>query len=122
VDYVVVGIGVNVSQSGETFQTQGLEDVATSLAAEGYRVERNRLAAAILKELDKLCGGFPRQRDEYLKEYRGHCLTLGREVSFEERGQTIQGVARGVDEQFALVIDGRDGKTHPVTSGTVTLL
>jgi BirA family biotin operon repressor/biotin-[acetyl-CoA-carboxylase] ligase len=121
-DYVVVGIGVNVSQSGETFRAQGLEDVATSLTAEGYPVERNRLAAAILDELDKLCRAFPRERESYLEQYRQHCLTLGRTVAFEENGQTVTGVARRVDEQFALVIESRDGGSYTVTSGTVTLL
>jgi BirA family biotin operon repressor/biotin-[acetyl-CoA-carboxylase] ligase len=121
-DYVVVGIGVNVSQSGETFRAQGLEDVATSLAAEGYFVERNRLAAAVLDELDKLCLAFPHGREGYLEEYRRHCLTLGRTVAFEKQGRTVTGVARRVDEQFALVIHGGDGQTETVTSGTVTLV
>jgi BirA family biotin operon repressor/biotin-[acetyl-CoA-carboxylase] ligase len=122
VDYVVVGIGVNVSQSGETFQAQGLEKIATSLAAEGWSVERNRLAAAILNELDKLCRAFPREREGYLTEYRRHCLTLGRAVAFEEQGQARTGVAREVDGQFGLVIDGGDGQSYTVTSGTVTLV
>jgi BirA family biotin operon repressor/biotin-[acetyl-CoA-carboxylase] ligase len=122
VDYVVVGIGVNVSQSGETFQAQGLEKIATSLAAEGWSVERNRLAAAILNELDKLCRAFPREREGYLTEYRRHCLTLGRAVAFEEQGQTRTGVACEVDGQFGLVIDGGDGQSYTVTSGTVTLV
>ena len=53
-DYVVVGMGVNMNQTLDTFKAQGLENVATSLAIEGYPVERNHLAVCLLEALDKL--------------------------------------------------------------------
>ncbi len=120
-DYVVVGLGVNVSQTAETFRAQGLENIAASLAAEGWPVERNHLAACILTALEDMYRAFPRERQRYLEEYRRHCLTLGRRVSFEEDGRTLTGVARAVDERFAIVIDGADGREHPVSAGTVSL-
>lgn len=58
-DFVVVGIGVNVSQSVADFQDQGLEDVAVSLAMGGYETERNTLAVGILEAFEELYRKFP---------------------------------------------------------------
>lgn len=120
-DYVVTGIGVNVSQTREAFEAQGLGNIAASLAGEGYPVERNRLAAALLGELTHLVQAFPQGREDYLARYREHCLTPGQAVRFEEDGQALRGTARGIDDSFALLVDGPDGRTRRIFSGTVKM-
>ena len=121
-DYVVVGIGVNVSQPAGTFRAQGLEGLATSLAMGGYEVERNTLAVCILSAFETLYRDFPRGQMACLEEYRAHCMTLGRSVAFEVGGQTFTGVAQGVEDDFSLRVLGADGREHRVSSGTVRLL
>ena len=121
-DYVVAGMGVNMSQTAETFRAQGLGDIATSLALEGWPVERNHLAVCLLKALDRLSRGFPAERADYLARYRARCITLGRRVSFEAAGGVLTGTARGVDDAFALQVTGEDGGEYAVSSGTVTML
>ena len=120
--HVVVGIGVNVSQTADTFRAQGLEGIATSLAAEGYSVDRNRLCACLLEELDMMYRLFPDGQSVYLEEYRKFCLTPGREVTFEEGGQTLRGSALSVDDEFGLVVRGEDGSRRTVFTGTVSLV
>ena len=121
-DYVVTGMGVNMNQTAETFRAQGLEGIAASLAGEGYPVEQNHLAVCLLEALDRLVRDFPEKRSDYLERYRAHCLTLGRRVSFDGEGTLLTGAAAGVDEHFALVVDGDDGKRHVVSSGTVKMI
>ena len=121
-DYVVTGMGVNMNQTAETFRAQGLEGIAASLAGEGYPVEQNHLAVCLLEALDRLVRDFPEKRSDYLERYRAHCLTLGRRVSFDGEGALLTGAAAGVDEHFALVVDGDDGKRHVVSSGTVKMI
>lgn len=121
-DYVVVGMGVNMNQTAGTFRAQGLEDVATSLAIEGYPVERNDLAACLLESLDRLNREFPARRADYLDRYRAHCVTLGRRVSFDGGEALRTGTAAGVDGNFALLVAGDDGAEHTVSSGTVKML
>ncbi|MDE6282212.1 MAG: biotin--[acetyl-CoA-carboxylase] ligase [Oscillospiraceae bacterium] len=120
-DYVVVGMGVNMNQTAATFHDQGLEGVATSLAIEGYPVERNHLAVCLLEALDQLNRDFPAKRADYLERYRAHCITRGR-VSFDGEGTLQTGTAAGVDDNFALLVDGDDGKAHIVSSGTVKMV
>ena len=121
-DYVVVGMGVNMNQTLDTFQAQGLGDIATSLALEGWPVEPNHLAVCLLEALDQLVRDFPQKRANYLERYRAHCVTLGRRVSFDGEGTLQTGTVTGVDEAFALVVAGDDGKEHVVSSGTVRMI
>ena len=121
-DYVVVGMGVNMNQTLGTFQAQGLGDIATSLALEGWPVEQNHLAVCLLEALDQLVRDFPQKRADYLERYRAHCVTLGRRVSFDGEDGPLAGTVTGVDGSFALVVAGDDGNRHIVSSGTVKMI
>ena len=115
-DWVVLGVGVNLCQSRDTFAGQGLGDIATSLAAEGYAVNGEELARCVLEELSEMYRLFPQGLEGALEEYRAHCLTLGRQVEYVENGAIRIGTATGVGEDFALLVEGRE-----VRSGTVYL-
>lgn len=114
--WVVIGVGVNLSQSRESFAAQGLGEIATSLAAEGYPVTREELTRCILEELAEMYRLFPGGLEECLAEYRAHCLTVGRQVEYTDGGVARTGTATAVDGEFALVVDG-----HAVRAGTVYL-
>ena len=119
--WVVIGIGVNLSQSPAEFAAQGLENIATSLAAEGYAVSREALTAAILSRMEELYRSFPHDLSPALEEYRARCMTIGRRVSFSENGQTTEGLAVGIGEDFTLTVQTPAG-FHRVSAGTVSLL
>lgn len=114
--WVVMGVGVNLSQSRESFAAQALDGIATSLAAEGYPVTRGKLTRCILEEMAEMYRLFPGGLEECLAEYRAHCLTVGRQVEYTDGGVTRTGTATAVDGEFALVVDG-----HAVRAGTVYL-
>ena len=121
-DYVVVGMGINMNQTAETFRAQGLEGVAASLAGEGFPVERNHLAACLLRALDEMVRDFPGKRADYLERYRARCLTVGRRVSFETESGVLTGTAAGIDDRFGLQVAGDDGRDYTVSSGTVKMI
>lgn len=117
-DYVVVGVGVNVSQCADSFVRQGLDGIAASLEAEGYPVSRDVLAAAILRELERMYRRFPQAKADYLERYRAHCLMVGKRVRFFAADRWREGTAVDVDEDFALVTEDRSDR-HTVRFGTV---
>ncbi len=121
-DYVVLGVGVNVSQTAAQFQAQGLGRIATSLAAEGFPVTRPQLAAALLTSLEKMYRAFPAARQDYLDRYRARCLTLGRTVSFQAQGGTYTGAALDLAPDFSLVVRDGNGTVRGLSSGTVAIL
>lgn len=117
-DYVVLGVGINVAQTAERFAEQGLGESATSLRAEGYCVETETLAAAVLAELERMSREFPREKARYLAWYRAHCMTLGRRVTWTENGSSAEGRAVEIDERFALVAL-REERCCTISSGRV---
>ncbi len=121
-DYVVLGAGVNLTQSRADFAAQGLGDIATSLALEGFAPERHHLAACVLSALEEMVRAFPRQAPQWLARYRSHCLTPGRRVAFQDGPEQRTGTAVAVDDRFSLVIRGDDGVIRTLSSGTVTLI
>lgn len=121
-EWVVIGIGVNVSQTYEELSAQGLGEIATSLAAEGYPVEREALAACLLEELERMYTDFPHRHGDYLAEYRTACMTVGRRVSFQEGGRTCRGAALDIAGDYTLTVGGEDGRSRQISAGMVSLL
>ena len=117
-DYAIVGIGINVSQTQEAFDAAGLGRIATSLAIEGHPVDRNHLAAHMLAALDRMYAQFPQAGEEYLERYRADCLTIGRAVTLENGRR---GRASGVDEDFRLIVTYPGGARDYINAGQVSV-
>jgi BirA family biotin operon repressor/biotin-[acetyl-CoA-carboxylase] ligase len=118
---VVVGFGINVSQTRSDFGPQ-LEEVATSLLEEtGRPVRRDQLALAVLQALEQMLRDFPREAEPYWQEYRTRCVTLGRQVKLLTPGGERQAFARDLDRSFGLMVDYPDGSGEVLTSGEVSV-
>ena len=118
--YVVLGVGINVSQSREDFSPE-LEEVATSLALEGHAADRAALAAAVLGALDGMYRVFPGEGEAYWAEYRARCVTLGREVLILGRGEPETAFAEDLNADFSLLIRRPDGRREAVSAGEVSV-
>ena len=121
-DYVVLGAGINLTQTAGDFQAQGLDGIATSLAMEGYAPERHHLAARVLTALEEMYRAFPARRGDYLRRYRERCLTVGRRVAFQKNGRELTGTAVGITDQFALEVRLEHGDVLTLSSGSVAML
>lgn len=119
--YVITGIGVNCNQE-ETDFSENLRGAASSLYIEsGKRISRAKLAAEIIKSLDKMREDFPSAADEYLSLYRKNCVVLGKQVRIIGKDTQLTGTAEAIDGGFGLVVRFSDGHTGTVTSGEVSV-
>lgn len=119
--YVVVGTGINVSQSKEDFGEE-LTPIAISLEqALGRKIRRAELAAAVIRSLDQMVQDFPAQKNSYLERYRVDCLTTGHEVRLIQKGESRTAFAQSIDEDFALVVRWSDGTPETITAGDVSV-
>jgi len=122
VDYLILGIGVNVNITCEEFP-QELAGEATSLQVEkGSSLARVELLTAILKEieelyLDYLANGF----NKIMELWKKYNVTLGQTVSITNWQQTWQGQAYDLDANGGLIILLPDGTMKTFYSGDVTL-
>ena len=117
--WVVVGMGINVSQ---TFAPPDpLAETATSLhMATGQQHDRATLIANIMAHLivwDDLLG-----EAALLQAWRERCTTLGRRVVADTPQGRLAGLAQEIDETGVLWIEDDAGALHALRAGEVALV
>jgi BirA family biotin operon repressor/biotin-[acetyl-CoA-carboxylase] ligase len=116
VDYIVLGVGINLNVTNETLRV-GLGEMAgaaTSLReALGHAVDRNAFTARFLTHLERRLDTYrAKGAPSILAEWRDLDVVTGRRVEIREGPTVLVGRALGVDTKGHLrVKDAR--KTHP---------
>lgn len=122
VRHVIMGIGVNVNQTGAEFPPE-LRDSATSLRIEsGGFISRPDLTVALLRELDidytrAVGDGF----DALAAEWESRCITLGHRVVIQSGQRRVEGRAETLDADGALLLRTQHGRLERVVGGDVTI-
>lgn len=105
INYVVIGIGVNVNVDQKDFPEE-ISQIATSLSIiKGQKVSRLDLMQAILAELEGLYyqvmkTGF----SDVLDEWKKYSVTLGQEVNVIGINEAFAGTAEDIDADGALLV------------------
>jgi len=118
-DYVVLGIGVNV---GKMEFPEELKEIATSVSNEcGIAVSRETLIGEILKELEQW---YPTLFDgSFLDENKKRSMLLGKDILVMDEtvpGGYYSAMAVDINELGNLVIE-RNGKKSVLNSGEVSI-
>jgi BirA family biotin operon repressor/biotin-[acetyl-CoA-carboxylase] ligase len=120
--YVVAGLGINVRlprAAREQLAAGGVE--AIDLAALGTPPARNELAAATIAELVQALVEFgARGMSAFAEEWQGADALAGRPVRVLHGGRQLEGLARGVDGDGALLLES-DGVRRRIVSGEVSV-
>ena len=122
VDWIVVGIGVNVNTEYSELPV-ALRRTATSLKmATGEPVDRSELLARLLLTLDAhyaraLADCF----ESAVSGFRSRDYLLDRTVSVQTRDGAVVGEASGIDERGALLVELPQRRMRTFHSGDVTL-
>lgn len=120
-DYLVVGIGINVNHKSVDFQAD-IRSMATSLSLElGRAIDRTQLAVEVIRALDRMYAQFPTGQTAYLEQYRADCLTIGKQVKLVTPVSSQDAVATGIDEEFRLLVSYPDGSTDAIATGEVSV-
>jgi len=116
-DHLVVGIGINVSQSELPPEVAA---TATSLRRAGHDIDRLALLARITSQLDVIAD--PANHPAALTEWRKRSITLGRGVEVTEAGGApFRGTAVALADDGALVVETPYGQQR-VIAGEVRVL
>ncbi len=120
INYLVVGIGINV-RSPQNWPEE-IREKAVALESLAPGVSRVDLAAALLQELEELyfltLEDFAAVRDEWTKLN----ILLGRNVVVNTIQGNFTGVATGVDAEGGLILLTTDGHRQVITAGDVALI
>lgn len=120
VNYIVVGIGINVNT--QDFP-QEISCKATSLFLQkGEKINRINLIKEILRQFDKDYKEYLISNSlEMISEFKEYCATIGREITAFIGNKTVKGVAVDISSIGELLIKTDDGDTVNVNSGEVTV-
>lgn len=119
INYVICGIGINVNIP--SFPEE-LQDKATSMLVEtGKKHDRERIAADVLNEFEKLYNSFIEKGFSFLAdEYRKMCVTLNKDVRVIYRNNELTGKAVDIDDSGNLIVETENGQIT-VHSGEVSV-
>jgi BirA family biotin operon repressor/biotin-[acetyl-CoA-carboxylase] ligase len=120
---VVLGIGLNVNTSQESFPTELLGKVSSLLIHSGRPFARSGLLAALWDEVMAIVARLEQQGfTGILDDWRERDATLGRELEWVTMGgQVVRGLSLGPDQEGQLRIRDAAGQVHEVLSGDIAL-
>lgn len=123
VNFVVVGVGINVNFYVENFFPEELKRVATSLENElGRKVQLEELFRILLEKMEALYEQFTKEGlDPILEEWKKYADFLGRKVEIITQNEKLSGLALDIDREGALVLKLEDGTSKRVFVGDVSL-
>ena len=111
--FIVVGIGINITT--EDFP----DDIKNIAGALGVFVEKERLAAAVVKHLRELINGL--QEHTFIEDYRKHSAVIGKKVVYITQGESHSATAVGIDDKGGLIVEAENGERTTLSTGEITL-
>ena len=113
---MIAGIGLNLC--GDSLPEE-LKPIARSLYPDCQQppIAKERFAAAIYQEIMAALPGIP----AHMEEYRRLCLTLGREIYWQEQNSTHYGTALDADNEGALLVQLPSGAIQTISFGEVSV-
>lgn len=123
VNYVIVGIGMNVNIEEDEFPEE-VKAVATSLKIEqGKSIKRKELVARILNNLEELYEEVTEKDSihDSIELCRKYSILIGKEVRIINRGKEVIARAIGLSNEGKLIVRYEDGKEDEIISGEVSV-
>lgn len=120
IKHITVGIGIDVNVTARDLP-ESLRSIATSLRiATGRPVDRPRLAAECLRELESVYGCVGAGRfGEIAQEWEAGCTTIGGHVTVRLGARAVQGRAESLDADGALMVRTGHGRLERIVGGDV---
>lgn len=121
INYVIIGIGVNVNAMQEDFPVE-VEQRAISLAQVlGKKVSRKDLARRILENIEERYFDFIQSMnfENILQEWRNLSYTLGKQVRATLNREEIIAIAEDINQDGALILRTKNGDRVEISYGDV---
>jgi len=126
VDFIVVGIGVNLNMTREMMEHEmgDIADITTSLReALGHEIEKIGFTASLIARLDVWYQKFLNEgKSPIIKRWMEMWGTINRRVRISFDKRVIEGIALGIDENGYLILKRYEGTLEKIISGDVILI
>ncbi|MFZ5943808.1 MAG: biotin--[acetyl-CoA-carboxylase] ligase [Bacillota bacterium] len=122
INYIVIGIGVNVNQDINDFPEEFRENAISLKEAVGMRLSRVKILQWMLEEIEKTYHYYLAEGlKPILAEWRNYSLTIGREVEVIMGNERIKGSAVDVGDDGSLIVKDENNIMHKIIAGDVSL-
>lgn len=123
VNYILVGIGINVNLEREDFPEELLSHATSIKIEKGNVVERRKLAAAIINNFESFYKTFIRTGSikGFIREYKDKSAVLGKEVKIKSSNVELQGTVVDISDEGQLVLRLKNGELKEIISGEVSV-
>ncbi len=120
INWVVVGIGINVNIDYREFPEDIQENTISLKEASGKEVLRVKLVQTFLQEFEKYYEILKRREfSSVLKEWKLYSHTLGKKIEVNIGEKVVTGEAIDINESGALILKKEDGELIEIISGTI---
>lgn len=120
INWVVVGIGINVDIKKQEFPEDIREKTTSLKEALRKEISRVSLVQIFLKEFERYYELLKkREISLILKEWKSYSHTLGKKIEIDIGEQVITGEAIDINEMGALILKKGDGELIEIISGTI---
>jgi BirA family transcriptional regulator, biotin operon repressor / biotin---[acetyl-CoA-carboxylase] ligase len=123
IDYVVVGIGINVNIPLESLAPELRESATSVLIAGGQPLPRVKVIRAFLKSFEDYYGLMQGRGFEPIRtRWKELSNILGRHITVEMIAKSLAGEVVDIDMDGVLIVKDHQGRLHRIVSGDVTLI
>lgn len=124
IQYVVIGVGINVNNNSPEEFPEEIRQTATSLKIEtGMQISRAALLERVLAHFEKNYNIFTQSLDlsALMEAYDARLLNLNAEVRVLDPKGEYTGIARGINPAGELLVEKENGEVVPVYAGEVSV-
>ena len=124
IQYVVIGVGINVNNNSPEEFPEEIRQTATSLKIEsGMQISRAALLERVLAHFEKNYDIFTKTLDlsALMEAYDARLLNLNAEVRVLDPKGEYTGIARGINPAGELLVEKENGEVVPVYAGEVSV-
>ena len=124
IQYVVIGVGINVNNNSPEEFPEEIRKTATSLKIEsGMQISRAALLERVLAHFEKNYNIFTQSLDlsALMEAYDARLLNLNAEVRVLDPKGEYTGIARGLNPAGELLVEKENGEVVPVYAGEVSV-
>jgi BirA family biotin operon repressor/biotin-[acetyl-CoA-carboxylase] ligase len=120
INWVVVGIGINVNIEHQEFPEDIQENTISLKEVSGKEILRVKMVQIFLQEFEKYYESLKRKEfSSILKEWKLYSHTLGRKIRVDMGERIVTGEAVNINEEGALILKKEDGELVEIISGTI---
>ncbi|MFI3115101.1 MAG: biotin--[acetyl-CoA-carboxylase] ligase [Clostridia bacterium] len=116
-EYVILGIGINVYRPKDGFPEE-IEDIAGFILENHIDDVRNKLVAQVLNNFYSLYQEFDTKK--IVEEYKSKSYILGKEIYVIKSNENTKALALDIDDNCGLVVKYEDGTIETLNSGEIS--